>query len=188
MTVNAKFCPNCGTPRASEESRFCSDCGNSLDLSDTSTSSLSPIQGSYEGLTSDQVKVLKAFETELADFVNEYEISPIEIEDLEKLEVEPEYLFSKVEYYASGRIEIDGEYKDYSTDEMLTAGLEAGAIGVYLGKKPYKIGVPSLTFPYTTIIFSCAECEGGGCENCDEEGQFLYSAGWSENGLSFTKD
>jgi hypothetical protein len=188
VTVNAKFCPKCGTPRATDESKFCSDCGNTLEISDASTSSLPTLQRSYEGLTPDQVKVLRAFETELANFVNEYEISSIEIEDLEKLKVEPDYLFSKIEYFASGSIEIDGESYNYRTDEMLTAGVEDGALGVYLGKKPYRSGVPSRTFPYTTIIFYCADCEGDGCEKCDEEGRFIYEAVWDENDLFFTKN
>ena len=188
MTVNAKFCPNCGTPRASEESKFCSDCGNSLGPIDVSEMPQSSSSNNYDELDTDQMKVLKAFEAELAEFVHEYQISPIEIEDPENLDYEPEFLFSKVEYFASGSIAIDGEYYEYRTDEMLTSGFESGAIGYYLGNKPYKSGVPSRTFPYTTVIFFCADCDGDGCEKCDEEGRLLYEAVWDENGVCFTKN
>jgi hypothetical protein len=188
MSEITKFCPNCGTSRASQESIFCSNCGKPLDFSDASIGPESTLQIVYEGLTQDQVKVLKAFETELTNFVNDYEISPIEIEDHNELDVEPVYLFSKVEYYASGGIKIDGEHKDWATNEMLMAGLVEGAIGVYPGKKPFKRGDHSQAFPYTTIIFCCADCEGDGCEKCDEEGEILYSATWDENGVSFTRD
>lgn len=188
MTKNAKFCPQCGTPRASDGARFCSSCGESLELVNNSEISFPLARLNHENLTADQQIVLKAFEDELAAFVTEYQISSVEIEDLENLDVDPQYVFSKVEYYASGGIQIDGEYKDYSTDEMLTAGLEAGAISVYLGKLPYKKGVPSQTFPYTTIIFDCYECEGEGCSDCDDEGRIIYSASWDENGCSFSRD
>lgn len=187
MTEIAKYCSNCDTLSSSQEANFCSDCGNQLEQSNTSPQPLSSPQTNFVGLTPIQVKVLKAYESKLADFIKEYEISPSVIDDPDELDVKPEYLFSRVECFGSDAIEIDGETLEFTTDEELIAGEQSGAICYYLGGKPYKSEVPSRNFPYTTIIFYCDDCDGDGCENCDEEGRLLYSADFDQNGVRFTR-
>lgn len=141
----------------------------------------------FSYLTDDQTKVVKAFEKELTNYVNAFEISPLEITENEAKKSKNNLVFSKVSYQESGSLDLNGEQMIYQTDEILKPGYEQDAIGYYLAEKTYKKVSGSEFLPLTTLIFGCSECEYEGCENCDFEGHFLLTASWDSEGVKYEK-
>lgn len=145
----------------------------------------------YSELSQDQKAVMRAFAVDLFEVVSSYGISPssVGVDDLHEEDILNNRVWSVVEYYAFGNTHLEGvEDDEFKADAMLQPGLEVGALSYHVARSNYSEEKPLKPNPYTSLLFVCTTCNGGGCQACYEEGELIYMAFWDDKNAEFRRE